>query len=258
MSKSMGAGPKVVGNQEDLAVIQQGAKAWNDWRKDKDVSSLNLSGVDLHGRDLTGADLRAVDLSNANLRSAKLGKGTLLWNANLSNADLYQVNLRGADLQDVNFSGADLYQAALRESNLQGADLSTAKGGLLSRQLAGSDLTGAKLPEPLAKLYDSLSSVKEISDSAQKLFLALLAGCLYSWLTIAQTTDVELITNRATTPLPIIQAAIPIVGFYVVAPLILLCLYFYFHFYLQKLWEELGSLPAVFTDGRELHKRTDP
>lgn len=242
------------------AALQQGVKLWNEWRKnkDKDGRSLDLTGADLAGRDLTGIDLRGVNLSNANLRKATLAKGSLLWNANLSGADLYGANLRGADLQDVNFSGADLFQADLRETNLQGADLSTAKGGLLSKQLAGSDLTGAKLPEPLAKLYDGLSQVKEISDSAQKLFLALLVGCLYSWLTIAQTTDVELITNRATTPLPIIQAAIPIVGFYVVAPLILLCLYFYFHFYLQKLWEELGSLPAVFTDGRPLHNRTDP
>lgn len=254
----MAAGPRSA-NPEELAIIQQGATAWNNWReKNKERPSFNLSGADLQGRDLTGADLRAVNLENAVLRGAKLGKGTLLWNANLSGADLYQADLRGADLQDVNFSNADLYQANLRESNLQGSDLSTAKGGLLSHQFAGSDLTGAKLPEPLAKLYADLSSAKEISSNAQKLFLALLAGCLYSWLTIAQTTDVELITNRATTPLPIIQAAIPIVGFYVVAPLILLCLYFYFHFYLQKLWEELGSLPAIFTDGRELHQRTDP
>lgn len=240
-----------------IALLKQGVKPWNEWRKSKDGSP-DLSGADLRNCDLTGADLRGANLSNAILRGAKLGQGTLLWNANFSGADLYQANLRGADLQDVNFSGADLFQADLRESNLQGADLSSAKGGLLSKQLAGSDLTGAKLPEPLAKLYDGLSQVKEISDSAQKLFLALLVGCLYSWLTIAQTTDVELITDRGTTPLPIIQAAIPIVGFYVVAPLILLCLYFYFHFYLQKLWEELGSLPAVFTDGLELHKRTDP
>jgi uncharacterized protein YjbI with pentapeptide repeats len=34
--------------------------------------------------------------------------------------------------------------------------------------------------------------------------------------------------------------------------------YFYFHFYLQKLWEELGSLPAVFPDGRPLHAKVDP
>ncbi len=245
-------------NPEDVGILLQGVARWNDWRKTKDGPSLDLSGADLRNRDLTGADLRAVNLSGAILRGTKIGPGSLLWNANLSGADLYGADLRGADLQEVNFSGIDLFLVDLREANLQGADLSTAKGGLLSKQLAGADLTGAKLPDPLEKLYDSLSSIKEISDSAQKLFLALLAGCLYSWLTIAQTTDVDLITNRASTPLPIIQAAIPIVGFYVVTPLILLCLYFYFHFYLQKLWEELGTLPAIFPDGRLVHNRTDP
>ncbi len=91
-----------------------------------------------------------------------------------------------------------------------------------------------------------------------KFSCAVLAACLYCWLTIATTTDVNLITNRASSPLPIIQTAIPIVGFYVVAPLLVLCVYFYFHFYLQKLWEELGSLPAVFPDGRPLHTKVDP
>jgi hypothetical protein len=55
-----------------------------------------------------------------------------------------------------------------------------------------------------------------------------------------------------------IQTSIPIVGFYWVAPLLLLCAYFYLHFYLQKLWEELGSLPAIFPDGRPLHTKIDP
>jgi hypothetical protein len=119
-------------------------------------------------------------------------------------------------------------------------------------------LTGAKLPEQLTGLYDGLENVKGISESARKLFLAVLATCLYSWLTIATTTDVNLITNRNSSPLPVIQASIPIVGFYVVAPLLMLCVYFYFHFYLQKLWEELGSLPAVFPDGRPLHAKVDP
>jgi uncharacterized protein YjbI with pentapeptide repeats len=95
----MGAGPPLA-NSEELAIIQQGPKAWNKWReKNKERASFNLARVDLHGRDLTGADLRGVDLSYAILRGAKLGPGTKLWNANLSNADLYQTNLRGADLQ---------------------------------------------------------------------------------------------------------------------------------------------------------------
>ena len=80
-------------------------------------------------------------------------------------------------------------------------------GGLRTEQLAGADLTGAKLPEQLKKLYDSLENVKGISESARKIFLAVLAGCLYCWLTIATTTDVNLITNRNSSPLPIIQTA---------------------------------------------------
>jgi uncharacterized protein YjbI with pentapeptide repeats len=67
-----------------------------------------------------------------------------------------------------------------------------------------------------------------------------------------------LITNRAASPLPIIQTSIPIVGFFAVAPLLLLCVYVYFHFYLQKLWEELGSLPAILPDGRPLFAKIDP
>ncbi len=244
-------------NPEHLGKLNEGVEAWNHWKAGRAIFA-DLNGADLSGKDLSGADLRGANFEGANLRGAKLGSGTLLWNANLSRADLYQANLSGAELQDVNFTGADLFEAKLREANLQGADLTGANGGLQTEQLAGANLTGAKLPEPLKKLYDGLDNVKGISESARKIFLAVLAGCLYCWLTIATTTNVNLITNRASSPLPIIQTPIPIVGFYIVGPLLVLCVYFYFHFYLQKLWEELGSLPAVFPDGRPLHTKVDP
>jgi uncharacterized protein YjbI with pentapeptide repeats len=244
-------------NPEHIGKLNEGVKAWNQWRADRAIH-VDLSGAEFSGKDLTGADLRDANLENARLRNAKLGLGTLLWNANLCGTDLYQADLGGADLQDVNFTGADLFEAKLREANLQGADLSCAKGGLKTEQLAGSNLRGAKLPEQLMKFYDGLENVKNISESARKLFVAIFATCLYSWLAIASTTDLNLITNRASSPLPIIQTSIPIAGFYMVTPLILLCVYFYFHFYLQKLWEELGALPAVFTDGRPLHTKIDP
>lgn len=174
---------------------------------------------------------------------AKLKQGPAIWNAwwstvdsavrrkiDLNDCDLSTCDLRGALLWDLNFAGTNLFETDLREADLRGADLSKAKGCLLAKQFAGTDLTGTELPKRLADLYEKLGSVSEISDSAKKLFLALLAACLYSWLTIATTKDVDLITNRASSPLPIIQTAIPIVGFYVVAPIILLCIYFYFHF----------------------------
>jgi uncharacterized protein YjbI with pentapeptide repeats len=224
-------------------MLKQSVHLWNEnW------NSLNrdLSKADLQGRDLTAANFQDTNLACSNLEGCDLSK------AHLERADLSGAAFGAAD------NGANLCQAELGEANLSGCDLSGVKGGLQQQQLAGADLTGATLPAPLTKLFDSLDAVEDISESARKLFMAMLVGCLYSWLTIATTTDVNLVTNRASSPLPIIQTSIAIVGFYVVAPLLLLCVYLYFHFYLQKLWEELGSLPAIFPDGRRLHQRTDP
>lgn len=234
------------------------------------LTSSNLSAANLFRCDLTGASLHTTDLSDANLSQVTLTEvkifrtnlgGADLTNAHLANCYLEEVNLRGAKLKNANLEGAtfdrtDLHEANLREANLRNSDLTKAKTSGL--RLPDADLNGAKLPDALQKLYDKLGSVSEISDSAKKLFLALLAACLYSWLTIATTKDVDLITNRASSPLPIIQTVIPIVGFYIVAPIILLCIYFYFHFYLQKLWEELAQLPAIFPDGKPLYQRADP
>ena len=164
----------------------------------------------------------------------------------LSEAQLAGVDLEDSDLIDANLSGANLRRAKLAKCDLAGA------------RLSGADLTGAQLPESVAKQFDKLSDVKEISTNAQKLFIAVLAACLYCWLTIGSTTDLNLITNRATSSLPIIQTGIPIVGFFYVAPLLLFGAYLYLHFYLQKLWDQLGNLPAVFPDGKRLHEKTDP
>jgi kumamolisin len=165
--------------------------------------------------------------------------------------DLSRAQLAGVDLQDSDLIDADLSSANLRRAKL-------AKCNLAGARLGGADLTGAQLPEVVSKQLESLNNVRDISSNAQKLFIAVLAACLYSWLTIGSTTDANLLTNRATSSLPIIQTAIPIVGFFYVAPLLLFGAYLYLHFYLQKLWDQLGSLPAIFPDGKPLHEKTDP
>ena len=200
-----------------------------------------------------------------------LKRGVKVWNKervqkpnlipNLSKLYLTLVNLKGANLQGACLQEADLRKAPLnntsfREANLQDADL-TGATSLLANQFAGANLSRAKLPEEIVK-FEGLSQVKEISQRAQKLFLSILLGCVYCWLTIATTTDLELITNSGSSPLPIIQTKIPIATFYWAAPLILLSLYFWFHLYLQRLWEDLSELPAVFPDGRTLDKKVHP
>jgi uncharacterized protein YjbI with pentapeptide repeats len=165
-------------------------------------------------------------------------------------------DLTGAPLADADLGAADLVLADLGQADLRRAELALCK--LAGARFAGADLTGAELPDWLSKQFENLSTVKAISSNAQKVFIAMLAACLYCWLTIATTTDINLISNRATSSLPIIQTAVPIVGFFFVGPLVLLGAYSYLHFYLQKLWDELGLLPAVFPDGTPLHRKTDP
>ncbi|UCD80485.1 MAG: pentapeptide repeat-containing protein [Desulfobacterales bacterium] len=196
--------------------------------------------TDLSRTDLTGINFAGADLSYANLRGACL-RGS---------------DLRGADLQEADLSGTNLLDARLQDANLQDASLNEVDL-LLSKQLAGADVAGAQLPASITK-FEGLAVVEQISRNARTMMFSMLLACVYSWLTIATTTDPLLLTNSISSPLPIIRTEIPIAGFFWVAPLILLAMYLYFHIYLQRLWETLADLPAVFPDGTRLDKRAYP
>src|SRR5712672_921321 len=148
-------------NQEHLGILRRGADHWNEWRTSNPLIRPNLDDISLEDVDLSGLDL--------------------------SHASLRHVTFR-----NVKFGNCDLSEADLREAVLSGADLGGVTGFLEPQQLAGADLTGAKLPDSLRELFENLDVAKGISANAQKLFIAMLAACLYSWLTIATTSDVNL------------------------------------------------------------------
>jgi uncharacterized protein YjbI with pentapeptide repeats len=240
--------------------------------KPADFTGLDLSRADLRGANLRGANLNKLqaegaDFSRADLRGADL-TGASLAAANLRDATLSRATLRDADLSGANFRGAEIGRADLRntllrrtnlrDANLSDSDLSDASG-LIASQLAGANLFGAKMPSTLGN-FDSLSSVAEASKSSQNLFASMLFVCAYTWLTIAGTTDGQILNNAAppSSKLPILGIDIPLVRFYLVAPLLLCSLYVYFQLGLQRLWEELSELPAIFPDGRSLDKKAYP
>ncbi|MCH7922764.1 MAG: pentapeptide repeat-containing protein [Nitrospinae bacterium] len=223
--------------------------------QEAELNQANLQEAELNQANLQGAELEGANLQGAILWGANL-QGANLWGANLQEAKLSMANLQEAKLQEAKFQEAYLVRANLREAILQDADLAGAKG-LLSEQLAGANVSGAKLPEDI-KEFKMLETTEEASRNARKIFLAMLLGCAYSILTIFSTKDAGLLTNSASSPLPIIRTAIPIAGFFVVAPPILFAIFLYFHIYLQRLWEGLADLPAVFPDGRPLDKRAYP
>jgi uncharacterized protein YjbI with pentapeptide repeats len=250
-----------------------------------DLASAHLQGAQLHeaelqGTHLIGAQLQRAILMNAQLHGAELQaadltsaqiQGANLGGAQLQGAKLYETQLRGAYLEGAILEGgtaivsalgrmevlpANVTDADFRDVDLSNAQLSTVTG-LRAEMLAGAVLTNAKLPDEI-KTFDQLKHVEETSRNAITVFFGLLAASLYSWLTIATTTDVALITGTASSPLPIINTNIALSGFYLAAPLILLAVYFYFHLYLQRLWSDLASLPAVFPDGVPLDRKAYP
>ncbi len=255
-----------------------------------DFRGANLHSTDLREADLQGANLREANLQEANLQDAKLQeakiqaanlqradlRGASLWRADLREANfqrailvgarlqnakfqrtnLMAADLRGANLRGASFNEVQLLRANLHEADLQDIELGNAKG-LIGGQLSGANVSGVKLPSDVRK-FEGLTTVKQASKSARKLLIVILLACAYFGLTLFSAEDAALLTNSTTSPLPLIQTSIPTAGFFVVAPILLVAIYFYFHLHLYMLWDALGSLPAIFPDGRTLEKRAYP
>lgn len=171
-------------------------------------------------------------------------------------ADLTGKDFWNAELDGHLFGTSDLKNCRLQDANLTGADLSEVKN-LLPEQVSGADLTGAILSTEM-KAFDALTHVKDLSENAGKLLVSLLAACAFMLLTLARLTDVQILIGSATAKLPIIDTEISVRLFFLFGPLIILGLYFAFHLYLQRLWETLATLPAIFPDGVALDRKSYP
>ena len=186
---------------------------------------------------MIGANLRFANLHDANLRSADL----LL-------ADLRDACLVRADLEDSCLVGANLEGA-----NLEGASLETAMG-LVPRQLAGANLRDACWLRSSWNLkrrrYSSASAGK-----AYRYFAVITGACALSELVIWETKDAQLLTDSSIFPFlhsRTAAAALPAVESYLIVPVALFILYIVFNFHLQRLWDAVRELPAIFPDGHVL------
>ena len=244
--------PMVVDRDETIRVLE-GHREWLD------TAGRSGRRADLRRAILDNADLSGADLRRATFREAALG-GARLVRAKLNGCDLRGACLKGADLtgaslRGANLTGADLENARLRDTDLQDADLLSVRA-LSGGQIGGANVAGAKLPEAIVK-FEGLANVQESSRGAQTLFTSILLLCAYTWLTVFGTRDSQILNNASppSARLPLLGTDIPLIQFYLVAPVLLLFLHVYFLLSLQKLWEELADLPAVFPDGRSLDKK---
>ncbi len=85
--------------------------------------------------------------------------------------------------------------------------------------------------------------------------MALAASCVVSWLLIWSTKDIQLLTDSAVLRFLHSRAAataMPAAESYLILPAALFLLYVVFQFHLQRVWDAVMVLPAVFPDGEPL------
>jgi uncharacterized protein YjbI with pentapeptide repeats len=209
-----------------------------DW-----LDSHGETGVqaDFSRENLEGADLIDARLQNALLNKTNLKRSELIL-ADLRGASLLQADLREANLLGTQFQCADLQAATLKDST-----------GLVSAQLAGANLLGATLPDAISPLAE-MKNVSQVAMRAAWLLAAQAALNIVVCLRIFTTRDAQLLKNAPALPFFGLQADLPFIPFYLFGPVVILCLYVWFHLYFQRLWDGASQMPAIFPDGRTLDR----
>jgi uncharacterized protein YjbI with pentapeptide repeats len=126
--------------------------------------------------------------------------------------------------------------------------------GLVPRQFAGANLRDALLAPHLME-FDAVTAFTRESGNAFRYFWMMTAASVASWLLIAKTRDAQLLTDSAIIPFlhsHAAAAALPTAESYLIVPAGIFVLYVLFHFHLQRLWDSVVELPAIFPDGHTL------
>jgi uncharacterized protein YjbI with pentapeptide repeats len=229
------SGPSDWAFEEKLASHKEWVESQGSTGKKADLSCAELEGAELIGVNLRYADFHA---------------------ANLKAADLLLTDLRDACLVRANLQESCLVGANLEGANLEGASMESAMG-LVPRQLAGAILRDASLPQQILN-FDSLAEFSRASGATLRYFLTTICVSLISWLMIWKTKDIQLLTDSAIVPYfhsPAAATAMPTDEIYLIAPVAIFILYVVFQFNLQRLWDAVLELPAVFPDGRTLGEK---
>ena len=102
-------------DEAHLAVLKQGADAWNAWRAAHADTPADLANASLRGLDLAKANLAGADCRKADLRGTILS-GATLTDANLAGANFFKSVLDAADLAGANLIGARFLNCAQLET----------------------------------------------------------------------------------------------------------------------------------------------
>lgn len=148
-------------NEEHVALLKEGVRGWNEWRKSNpwlrpDLSSASLEGIDLREADLSfcnliDTDMRGVDFSNSLLIEAHFDgaglDGCIFGDATLLRGFFRWAKLDGAHISDANLTTANFAQASLRGAKLWHSTLD--KTNFSQADLTEADFSGARLHQTI-------------------------------------------------------------------------------------------------------------
>jgi uncharacterized protein YjbI with pentapeptide repeats len=241
-------------SKSPIAAAEAPRRLYKDWEFDEKLAS-HREWVESHGKtgqraDLSNAQLEATELISVNLRLADLH------DANLRATDLLLADLRDACMVRADLEEACVVGANLEGANLEGASLETAMG-LVPRQFAGANLRDALLSPELME-FQAITVFQRESRNAFRYFGLMTAASVLSWLVIWKTRDAQLLTDSAVIPFlhsHVAATAVPTAESYLIVPVAIFIAYLLFHFHLQRLWDSVMELPAIFPDGQTLGDR---
>lgn len=259
-----------------------------------DLRGANLQEADLGRAKLFNAILINTNLEKANLQNAQLHNAVLtganLRNANLTKADLDGADLRGADLTGAKLIGVDLSKAITDEtppqpqekhkpneqSNSPPKDANTSEKPAeleivkeaeteegrrdeYGKRHLFKDLSGPSLSLPQVDDHSRiLAMIDKAASLSRKIYTPLLLACGYVFLDLAVISPNELVANKASITLPIVQAKVPLNSFCWASAVLLLGLYIYQFFYLIRTLELVARTPDVSSRGVPRVQLIDP
>jgi hypothetical protein len=160
-------------NDEHVAILKGSVGTWNEWRHEHPEIIPDLSNAKFYQAELYSVNLNGANVSGANFQLAHL-RSARFRGSNLTGTNLDEAFLRGADFCEANLSGANLTVAEFSHPRLDGANFDGATMGLTI--FADADLSEVKGLHNVVHVRPSYISIDTIYRSHGKIPPAFLRG----------------------------------------------------------------------------------
>ena len=246
--------------KEKLKVLFEDRLSWNDLQAERKklkeqgdpIVTVDFSNVDFGHKLLENIFFFEVNFDHSNFTHAEL-KGVLFEAVSCNQccfqqAKLYKTDFKESNLQNTYFGFSFFEDVTIRFCNLRKAKFNPSNG-LMDSGWHGTDLYNSDI---CVEKFDTVfSAIKDHSKILRSGFFSTVIVSLSFFLTFS-VTDFELLLDSRALNLPLIRSPIPVRSFYLILPVILFVLQFYFLIILDRVKFLLQDLPFRFPNGSYL------